>query len=38
MSATIGVKGASVNIGEKGAYLNTGIPGTGVYNRKRLEA
>jgi hypothetical protein len=36
VSGTFGVKGASVNVGKDGAYLNTGIPGTGVYDRKKL--
>ncbi len=30
------MKGASVNFGKQGAFLNTGIPGTGLYDRKRL--
>ncbi|WP_025328930.1 DUF4236 domain-containing protein [Bibersteinia trehalosi] len=37
VSTTIGGKGASVNIGKKGTYLNTSIPGTGFYDRKRLD-
>lgn len=37
ISTTIGVPGASINIGSKGAYLNTGIPGTGIYNRQRID-
>lgn len=37
LSATIGVKGFNVNIGEKGTYLNTGIPGSGLYDRKRID-
>ena len=37
MRATIGVIGCSVNIGNKGVYLNTGIPGTGIYDRKRID-
>lgn len=36
ISATFGVKGASINIGQKGVYLNTGIPGTGIYSREKL--
>jgi hypothetical protein len=36
VSGTFGVKGASVNVGKDGAYLNTGIPGTGIYDRKKL--
>lgn len=38
ISATVGVKGASVNLGRAGAFLNTGIPGTGIYDRKRIGA
>ncbi|QYC50722.1 hypothetical protein [Microcystis phage Mae-Yong924-2] len=26
-----------MNLGKKGAYLNTGIPGTGLYDRHRLD-
>jgi hypothetical protein len=37
ISTTIGGRGASVNIGRNGAYLNTGIPGTGLYNRQRID-
>lgn len=37
ISTTIEVPGASINIGSKGAYLNTGIPGTGIYNRQRID-
>jgi hypothetical protein len=37
MSATVGVKGFSVNSGRNGTYLNAGIPGTGVYDRIRLD-
>ena len=37
ISTTIGGRGASVNIGRNGTYLNTSIPGTGLYNRQRLD-
>ena len=37
ISTTIGVKGLSVNFSERGTYLNTGIPGTGLYNRTRID-
>ena len=37
MSATIGIKGFSVNMGKNGTYLNTGIPGTGIYDRIKLD-
>ena len=37
MSATVGMRGLSLNISNNGAYINTGIPGTGLYNRQRLD-
>ena len=37
MSATLEVRGCSVNIGKNGTYLNTGIPGTGLYDRKKID-
>ena len=37
ISTTVGAKGASVNMGKNGAYLHTGIPGTGIYDRQRLD-
>lgn len=37
VSGTFGGKGASVNVGKDGAYLNTGIPGTGIYDRKKIS-
>ena len=37
-SLTVGPgKGISFNVGSKGAYLNWSIPGTGVYDRVRLD-
>jgi len=36
VSATVGIKGLSVNFNKTGAYLNTGIPGTGIYDRNRI--
>lgn len=37
-SFTVGPgKGVSLNVGNKGAYLNWSIPGTGVYDRVRLD-
>ena len=37
-SFTLGTgKGLSLNLGNKGAYLNWSIPGTGVYDRVRLD-
>lgn len=38
-STTIkGMKGLSVTMGDHGTYLNTSIPGTGLYNRQRLDS
>ncbi len=37
ISSTLGVNGASINFSKKGTYLNTGIPGTGIYDRKRID-
>ena len=38
VSFTLGTgKGISLNMGNKGAYLNWSIPGTGVYDRVRLD-
>jgi hypothetical protein len=36
LSASVGVPGASLTFGRRGTYLNTGIPGTGIYDRKRI--
>lgn len=36
VSTTIGPRGASMTFGPNGTYLNTSIPGTGLYNRKRI--
>jgi len=38
ISGTFGAKGASVNMGKNGVYANAGIPGTGIYDRKRLDS
>ncbi len=38
LSLTAGVRGASLNFGPRGTYMNTGIPGTGLYNRKRIDS
>ena len=35
---SVGPNGAKVSIGKRGTYLNTSIPGTGLYNRTRLDA
>ena len=37
VSTTIGIPGLSVNIGKKGTYLNTSIPGTGLYDRRKIS-
>lgn len=36
VSGTFGIPGASVNVGRGGTFLNTSIPGTGLYDRKRV--
>lgn len=36
LSATVGVKGLSLNLGKGGVFLNTSLPGTGLYDRKKL--
>ena len=35
ISFTIG--GISLNLSKKGLFLNTGIPGTGLYDRKKIK-
>lgn len=37
VSTTIGPRGASVNFGKNGTYVNAGIPGTGLYERQRID-
>ena len=37
ISTTLGIKGFNVNLNDDGAYLNTGIPGTGIYDRKKIS-
>ncbi len=37
ISTSIGVRGANMTFGKTGTYLNTGIPGTGLYNRRKLS-
>ncbi len=37
ISTTIGGKGLSVNVGKRGTYLNTSIPGTGLYDRRKIS-
>lgn len=36
VSTTIGPRGFNVNIGKRGVFLNAGIPGTGIYLRKKI--
>jgi len=36
VSCTVGGKGISLNLGKSGVFLNTSIPGTGLYDRKKL--
>lgn len=37
LSATVGMRGLNVNIGSRSKHLNVGIPGTGIYDRVRLN-
>ena len=36
ISTTVGIKGLNVNFNKTGRYLNLGIPGTGLYDRKKI--
>ena len=36
VSFSMGIKGLSLTLGRRGAYINYGIPGTGLYNRRRI--
>ncbi len=38
ISASVGVRGASVTVGKNGIYGNCGIPGTGIYDRKKIAS
>lgn len=38
LSATLGAAPFSVNVGPRGVYSNTSIPGTGIWNRQRLDS
>jgi hypothetical protein len=38
LSATLGAAPFSVNIGPKGTYANMSIPGTGIWDRERIDA
>src|SRR5579863_861550 len=37
LSATLGMAPFSVNVGPRGLYSNVSIPGTGLWNRTRLD-
>ncbi|HXT86397.1 MAG TPA: DUF4236 domain-containing protein [Verrucomicrobiae bacterium] len=37
LSATLGASPFSVNLGPRGVYRNIGIPGTGLWNRERID-
>ena len=36
VSVTVGGRGVSANVGREGVFLNTSVPGTGLYDRKKL--
>ena len=36
VSCTVGGKGLSLNLGKNGVFLNTSVPGTGLYDRRKL--
>ncbi len=36
VSATVGPRGANINFSKRGTFLNTGIPGTGIYDRRKI--
>ncbi len=36
VSATVGPKGATLGIGRGGVHANVGIPGSGIFYRKKL--
>ena len=38
VSTTVGRRGATMTFGPNGTYLNTSIPGTGMYNRRKLSS
>jgi hypothetical protein len=38
LSTSFGNKGLSFTVGNKGTYVNYGIPGTGLYDRKKLSS
>ena len=38
ISTSIGPRGAKLTFGPRGTYLNTSIPGTGLYNRQKINS
>ena len=38
VSTSYGMKGMSITSGPRGTYLNTSIPGTGLYNRQKIDS
>jgi hypothetical protein len=38
LSTSFGMKGLSFTVGTRGSYVNYGIPGTGLYDRKKLSS
>lgn len=38
ISTTVGPKGASMTFGPNGTYMNMSIPGTGMYNRRKISS
>jgi len=38
VSLSAGIRGASVTVGKGGAYGNVGIPGSGIYDRKKIAS
>jgi hypothetical protein len=38
LSTSFGMKGLSFTVGNKGTYVNYGIPGTGLYDRKKISS
>ena len=36
VSLTMGRKGVSANVGRDGVFLNTSLPGTGLYDRRKI--
>ncbi|GEM_PF-489543 len=36
VSTSIGPRGAKITMGRNGTYINTGIPGTGIYSKRKI--